>query len=100
MVKRGEFRPFCDRRKWTQIRRRYGMTKEQYETMAIKQMGLCASCGEPGSGERGSKLFIDHNHTTGLFRELLCPKCNWIAGLIEDKKFSLVMEYLKRHGRN
>ena len=61
--------------------RRYGISRQQYTEMYIKQNGKCAICNSinPNSGaaKDGSKSFcVDHCHTTGKVRGLLCFKCN------------------------
>lgn len=63
--------------------RTYGITQQQYDTMLAQQDGACAICrGEHvGPGER---LHIDHDHTTGEVRGLLCSKCNTLLGLADD----------------
>lgn len=64
------------------ILRVYGLTREQYNTMALAQNGVCAICGETDKG--GKKLNIDHDHNTGQVRGLLCYKCNSGLGSFED----------------
>jgi hypothetical protein len=39
------------------------------------QGGRCKGCGKHQS-ELNKKLFVDHNHDTGIFRGLLCHSCN------------------------
>jgi hypothetical protein len=43
-------------------------------------------------------LAVDHNHTTGKIRGLLCPKCNQGIGLLMDNPLFLIRaaEYLRR----
>ena len=65
------------------IRRRYGITKSQYEELLIQQNGGCAFCGrkeEPDS----RRLAIDHCHATGIVRGILCNKCNNGLGSFGD----------------
>jgi hypothetical protein len=62
------------------LKSRYGITLEDYEEMVIKQNGICAICGVI----KKSKLHIDHNHTTGEVRGLLCGSCNRALGLMKD----------------
>jgi hypothetical protein len=65
------------------LKRRYGITIEQYDTMVEKQGGLCAICGKPPNG-RWKRLAVDHCHKTGKVRGLLCHACNVLLGHAED----------------
>lgn len=60
----------------------YGLTPEQYQAMWDEQAGDCAICGESMEGE--TRCHIDHNHTTGLARGLLCARCNPGLGHFRD----------------
>lgn len=64
--------------------RRYGITKEQYDELNIKQGGLCAICGTDKPGRNHSTLYIDHNHSTGKVRGLLCCDCNLLLGQAKE----------------
>lgn len=44
----------------------------------------CEVCGLQGAPSPGRRLHIDHCHTTGRFRGLLCSPCNRALGLVED----------------
>jgi hypothetical protein len=82
---------------------RYGITVEQYEAMAKVQNYLCAICKQPESKKRKDGttmiLSVDHNHTTGKVRELLCVRCNLFIGHLETTGASIesVKEYLVKH---
>jgi len=52
----------------------------------------CYCCGTDNK-----RLVVDHNHSTNKVRKLLCDRCNYIAGAIEDEKYKAVLEYLKEH---
>ena len=55
----------------------YGITEDEETLLWQRQCGLCAICQEPlhhGSGTAGAK--IDHDHTTGSIRGILCGNCN------------------------
>jgi|SRR5215469_13527422 len=81
---------------------RYGLTPGDYERMLADQEGRCAICGDPPdpNGIRAaSKLHADHDHTTGLVRELLCVRCNSGVGLFRDDPALLrvAAAYIERH---
>jgi hypothetical protein len=80
------------------IARKYGLTKEQYEALALKQCNLCAICGEPEkkTNEFGEPLplAVDHDHTTGKVRGLLCGPCNKGIGLLGDTEDRLHRAWL------
>ena len=76
---------------------RYGLTVEQYEVMYEAQARGCAICGEPPQRQR---LSIDHDHSTGEVRGLLCERCNSVLGRVKDDPMVLVSaaSYLMEHG--
>lgn len=83
------------------LKNKYGITPEQFEVMNATQEGLCAICKRPpeASDARKRRLEIDHNHTTGQIRKLLCHGCNVALGLFQDSSGILyrAMEYLNAH---
>lgn len=64
------------------LKREYGLTVEQYAALVAAQDGRCAICGGPPRLQR--KLAIDHDHTTGAVRGLLCGPCNVGIGALGD----------------
>lgn len=67
--------------------RRYGMTLAEFEQMMNRQKGLCAICGnaaDPNGVKAAGRLHIDHDHTTGQVRDLLCNHCNRGVGAFRD----------------
>ena len=64
------------------IRRRFGVTTEQYDEMLARQNGGCAICGK--TNPNGHRLAIDHNHRSGKVRGLLCRNCNSAIGQLLD----------------
>jgi hypothetical protein len=70
--------------------------KKKREKLYIKQNGHCAICNKVISFD---KICYDHNHKTGIYRELLCCRCNTFVGFIEKSPglVSLIFEYLKKH---
>lgn len=78
--------------------RKYGLTLEQYNQMLEAQNHCCAICGEHESEQKNS-LSVDHNHTTGAVRALLCDACNTAIGLLRESPQILAqaVEYLLRY---
>ena len=70
-----------------QIKRNYGITVEDYDAMYKSQSGLCAGCSKPNDG---SRFHIDHCHSTGKVRGLLCANCNIALGLVNDNIRTLI----------
>ena len=60
---------------------RYRMPKDGYLDLVKKQKGLCKICKSDGGGR---SLHVDHCHTTGKVRGLLCSNCNTGLGLFKD----------------
>lgn len=80
----------------------YGITIEDYDKMFFEQKGICAICGkvETSINQYGIKrLCVDHNHKSGLVRQLLCMDCNTFLGKVEKNlnKLNLILEYMERH---
>lgn len=87
--------------KQTQRKRRlkelYGLSAEQYDAMLEAQGGLCAICNEPPS-ESHPRLAVDHNHSTGAVRSLLCNNCNSAVGLVKEsaERAKRIAEYITK----
>lgn len=64
--------------------REYGLTVEQYDAMLLSQGAVCAICGSAEAGGFGGRLPVDHDHTTGEVRGLLCHDCNAGLGRFAD----------------
>jgi hypothetical protein len=79
------------------IRNQYGITLAQYNSMLEAQNYTCAICGN-GDEVEGRRLAIDHCHTTGKVRGLLCGKCNRGLGLFYDNQelLSNAIKYLTK----
>jgi hypothetical protein len=73
----------------------YGLTVEEYQKLLNKQNNACAICKTTDWGRPSPS--IDHCHTTGKVRGLLCNNCNRAIGLLKDNKEILknAIKYLK-----
>ena len=75
---------------------KFGINNDQYEAMLEEQNHLCLICNS--KDDCGRMLAVDHCHTTGRVRGLLCTNCNTALGLFGDKIELLqkALEYIKR----
>jgi len=62
--------------------KKYGITENDYNEMFASQGGCCAICGKHQQDE-SRRLAVDHNHSTGEVRGLLCCGCNTFLGRLE-----------------
>ena len=73
-----------ERRKDHQYKRKYGLTFADYGVILASQNSHCAICSVYFSEAQRGVLFVDHCHTTGMIRGLLCQNCNTAIGLLKD----------------
>ena len=87
--------------------RSFGMTLEEFDEMFKAHSGLCDICGAPakqGVGPKGRERFrldIDHDHTTGEVRGLLCNNCNRGLGHFKDNPelLRIAISYIERSAK-
>lgn len=104
---------FCDKCRveyWKPIRKekarieKYGINNEEYDQLLQQQNGKCSICktadfgGYSNLGEKYG-LVVDHCHTSGKIRGLLCGHCNRMLGMFKDNPNTMVsaVEYLSKH---
>ena len=77
--------------KWNKLLESYGLNQNTYEILVEQGCQLCGNTN-------AAKYHLDHCHTTGNFRGLLCSKCNNGLGMLGDSIASLerALEYLKQ----
>jgi len=78
------------------------VTEEVYISLLRQQGGVCAICGNPETAkdQKGQvrALAIDHDHSTGRLRGLLCFRCNTNLAFIEDKEYMAAsLAYLSKY---
>jgi len=73
---------------------KYNLSVAEHQTLLQRQGGVCAVCFAAPMGEN---LAIDHCHTTGMIRGLLCRRCNTMLGFAQDSTVTLwaAAEYLE-----
>jgi len=82
--------------------RRYGVTKDWYETKLEEQDGTCGACGlsyDEYEHTRFRYFDVDHDHETGRPRGLLCNRCNMVLGQVRDDPQTLarLSRYLRKY---
>lgn len=77
------------------LKAKFGMNHGDYLEMLEAQGGVCKICG---TTPEGKPLCVDHNHSTGEIRGLLCNHCNTGIGMLKDSVENLenAIRYLKR----
>lgn len=75
------------------LKQTYGVTAQQYSKILLDQNGVCAVCQLQDIGN----MPLDHNHSTGKIRGILCQKCNRGLGHFKDSPALLrkAAEYLE-----
>ena len=71
-------------KKWRRdrhLRRKFGITEEEFQKILERQGGGCAICG---SKAKEINLQVDHCHRTGQIRGILCSRCNLGVGYFLD----------------
>ncbi len=83
---------------------KFGATPEDIARLFKEQDGKCAICrceeeSPDGTTGRTRELAMDHNHSTGKLRGLLCGACNKAIGMLGDDPAVLraAITYLEKH---
>lgn len=83
------------------LRYRFDLTLEEYARMEAAQDGCCAICRLRPS-RRSRRMAVDHCHTSGAIRGLLCGPCNTGLGSFKDDvaRLEQAILYLKKCREN
>ncbi len=81
---------------WVQVRRLYGITKQQFDSLLEEQNNCCCVCLKRIPR---NVMTIDHCHKTGRVRGVLHKGCNTFLGLAKDSPTILrrAADYLEAH---
>lgn len=85
---------YADRRTHLNLMRDFGISLDIFKQISKSQQDVCAICEKPAE----SRLCVDHDHTTGRLRGLLCQPCNKMLAAACDNPEILNkgIEYLNR----
>ena len=76
--------------KWRKIKKKYGMSKDEWYWMYKEQGGRCRMCKKEieshnnGVGPSTVTACVDHDHKTDRVRGILCSSCNLLLGYAND----------------
>lgn len=92
-----EHRAAVNKRSW--LKKKYGLTEQEYDFLKGAQARLCAICGIHEDASARRVLCLDHDHNSGNIRALLCHPCNVSLGLMKDSITNLekMIDYLRKH---
>ena len=99
------YEKYPERNRKRSIKNNHGMTWEHLEELYEKQGASCAICGKhiglytKKGGDPLQVGRVDHCHSSGKIRGLLCHKCNIGLGHFEDNVVALrnAIDYLEEH---
>lgn len=92
-----KYRQNPDNERNNKLKHRYGITLADKKQMIVDQNGCCAICNKELSGDK--YVHLDHSHSSGSVRGVLCQPCNIGLGGFKDSIEALenAIEYLKKH---
>lgn len=95
--KKNYYRKTIQERKDYDLRKAFGITLDEYNNILKIQNDVCAICRL--KCKSGHRLAVDHNHTTGKIRGLLCSNCNRGLGYFKENIENLKegIKYIKKH---
>lgn len=72
------------------LKNKYNISENEYNAMLLSQNNSCIICGVEFSNVWGADApVVDHCHTTGKVRGILCNECNRGLGYFHDNSISL-----------
>lgn len=71
-----------EQRRDRDYKRLYGISFTQKQQLFIGQGEKCLICKKSILNIR--LAFVDHDHVTKKVRGILCPRCNWVLGAVQD----------------
>ena len=82
----------------SQLKALYGITPEQWDELFESQEGRCASCGDVPPEDAKRRFHVDHDHSSGAVRGILCHSCNVALGHLkeEQSRIQALSEYLAK----
>ncbi len=86
------------------LKKEFGISLEEYLSLSNEQHGVCGICFKPettihNKTKKAQNLSVDHDHSTGKVRGLLCSKCNTALGLLDEDPTRVIslLKYIEKH---
>lgn len=73
---------------------RFQISPEHLDQMVLRCEGRCEACGDSSRN-----LNLDHCHSSGAVRGMLCTSCNLLVGALESPSLDAAATYLARNGK-
>ena len=79
------------------LKKRYGISIETLNEMLDQQQNSCKICSDKFTEKRPAQ--VDHCHSTGNVRNLLCVACNTSLGLMKEdvRRLTKMIEYINEN---
>jgi hypothetical protein len=83
----------------SKLKIKYGIDLDQFEAMKSLQNNKCSICEIEFTDPKYT--CVDHDHTTGAVRSILCGHCNTMLGLAKEstKTLNSAILYLDKHAK-
>jgi hypothetical protein len=80
-------------------RAKYRLTDEELDHLLEAAGETCQICLRPFTEEQDTKRAIDHHHSTGKVRGIICTKCNLGIGMANEDlaRMERMAAYLRHH---
>ena len=94
----------CESHRKRLIYNKFNITKEDYQKLILDSNNKCKICKQPElhinhASKKTLSLTVDHCHTSGLIRGLICRNCNLMLGNAKDsiKTLRAAIRYLNKY---
>ncbi len=94
ILKRNKAEYSSEQERDKKLQRTYGISTEIYEHMLKEQGYKCKICPSTDPKHNSGKFVVDHCHTNGQVRGLLCGECNLMLGKAHDNIATLQNEII------
>ena len=89
-------------RREKKLKHDFGISFVEFQALFDKQAGCCGICSCPLTlfkEDQGEVACVDHDHSSGHVRGLLCNHCNRALGLLKDDLTTIrnMERYLESH---